>query len=671
MYGLCSGGQWRWAHHFLLAIWLSLLATTPPRAFGYFLGDTKAVLNGCKDHWTLQDRAAMPLLFQMTVCVDIRVVVPGAWVAFSYSSVHAPRPELGLEGDDGALYGWLLRVRHRFPLRLSPTHWHRVCLRRDVLGNSFSLEVDGKMVAERTVIAQAIPPSGSLWLGCRPRDRPPGVVLGEVEVYLFRIWPDLSNHGLCEDGTVIGWNAQFWGLTSPNARQRDPNLMCGSPSPSTTSRPVIATPVTDTRNQTEFTVSTSPGGTTVYSSQSEPPSVKPSTNVTSPTTPLSMLNPTTASSTDSTTAQGPATGEKTNSDPAPVSPVASHQTATTDAMSPTARSTPPSTASPSNQISTSTKTSLIKTLLDKQTTPRRSLTTGSSPVNCDISKLCSNENAYFWMTISVEAERGTKTERDVQNLVSKAFGCSSDKGEATETGFLDLCQGNTEAQVIKVNCGVKSTISKTNCYVLLKLTNAVSACELQQAGISALQRAGDKEIKTTIMGEVERVGLDLCGDMESSSGGFMRCMSSSSLDDICQEKQYSDLTWLHSCMVILEMSGPVNGCSLSKLLQQLIDRTNDFENEGPLTRMVVCGPPGLSVHTLLASNLTWVASDLLTSDICQPDRTLLKCEASETLAVLLSDSCPLKPLTTRPSTMHPSTQTKSDITTATKATPPT
>ena len=108
---------------------------------GYFLGDTKAVLNGCKDHWTLQDRAAIPLLFQMTVCVDIRVVVPGAWVAFSYSSVHSHRPELGLEGDDTALYGWLLRVRHRFPLQLSPKHWHRVCLRRDVLGNSFSLEV--------------------------------------------------------------------------------------------------------------------------------------------------------------------------------------------------------------------------------------------------------------------------------------------------------------------------------------------------------------------------------------------------------------------------------------------------------------------------------------------------------------------------------------------------
>lgn len=88
-------------------------------------------------------------------------------------------------------------------------------------------QVDGKMVSERTVIAQAIPPSGSLWLGCRPRDRPPGAALGEVELYLFRMWADLADHGPCEDGTVVGWNAQYWGLTSPRARQRDPNLHCG------------------------------------------------------------------------------------------------------------------------------------------------------------------------------------------------------------------------------------------------------------------------------------------------------------------------------------------------------------------------------------------------------------------------------------------------------------
>lgn len=83
------------------------------------------------------------------------------------------------------------------------------------------------MVAERTVIAQAIPSSGSLWLGCRPRDQPPASLLGEMELYLFRMWADVGDHGFCEDGTVIGWDSQFWGVTSAKARERDAGLMCG------------------------------------------------------------------------------------------------------------------------------------------------------------------------------------------------------------------------------------------------------------------------------------------------------------------------------------------------------------------------------------------------------------------------------------------------------------
>jgi len=105
------------------------------------MGDSMAVLSGCEDRWTLQDRSAMPRLFRMTVCVHVRVLSPGTWVAFSYSSAYAPRPELGLEGDDGALYGWLLGVRHRFPMPLALSRWQQVCLRRDVLGNTFSLHV--------------------------------------------------------------------------------------------------------------------------------------------------------------------------------------------------------------------------------------------------------------------------------------------------------------------------------------------------------------------------------------------------------------------------------------------------------------------------------------------------------------------------------------------------
>lgn len=90
------------------------------------------------------------------------------------------------------------------------------------------LQVDGQQVSARTVIAaQAIPTSGSLLLGCRPRDLRPGVTFGSVELYMFRMWADLDDHGPCENGTVIGWNALHWGLTSPRARQWDPSLQCG------------------------------------------------------------------------------------------------------------------------------------------------------------------------------------------------------------------------------------------------------------------------------------------------------------------------------------------------------------------------------------------------------------------------------------------------------------
>ncbi|XP_008290530.1 putative GPI-anchored protein PB15E9.01c [Stegastes partitus] len=514
----------------------------------------------------------MPQLSQMTVCVDIRVVVPGAWVAFSYSSVHAPKPELGLEGDQDAIYAWLLRVRHRFPLRLSLFQWHRVCLRRDGVGNTFSLEVDGRLVATRTAIATAIPPYGSLWLGCRPRDQPPRANLGQVELYLFRMWADLRHHGLCEDGTVIGWNARYWGLTSPKARRTNPYLYCG---------------------------------------------------------------------------------------------------------------------------------------------------------------------AYFLVPIDVEAEEGNKTEQDVRSL-----------------------------RVEEVSCREKANISQTSCDVLLLLGRVVSACDLQRAGVSALQQAGDG-MQARVTGEVERVGRRLCEDVEPSSGGFLRCTSTSSLDDVCRSNNLSELTCSlielnsqraarpntnscssgasslcdctafcnstsqfygvrinvttdavsinslrslllntaaanqcatpsecrdyseilqryqethvecrgtpqrsYDCLVILEMSGPVNGCSLSQLVQRKIEETQFVTNESRLSRLMVCGPAGSSVRSLLASNLTWVTRDLLTSDVCQADPTLLRCEANETFAVFLTDSCSPEPSTANPNTTQPPTLTNNTSAAPTATQPP-
>ncbi|MEQ2224979.1 hypothetical protein ILYODFUR_012893, partial [Ilyodon furcidens] len=227
MCGLFFEGKWRWRLCFLQVIWFFLATAGPPTVVGYFLGGIKAVINGCEDHWTLQGRTSLPQLSQMTVCVNIYVVVPGPWVAFSYSSVRILNPDLGLEGDNEAIYAWLLKVQHRFPFKMSPMAWHKVCLRRDVWRNTFSLAVDDKIVAERMVIAQAIPTSGSLWLGCHQRKQSPGAVMGKVELYLFRMWADLGEHRSCEDGTVIGWNADYWDVTRPKAKERDTSLPCG------------------------------------------------------------------------------------------------------------------------------------------------------------------------------------------------------------------------------------------------------------------------------------------------------------------------------------------------------------------------------------------------------------------------------------------------------------
>ncbi|KAG9283421.1 hypothetical protein AMEX_G2182, partial [Astyanax mexicanus] len=208
--------------HFLHILYLCFFLPLVPQVGGYFMSKSKAVLQGCSDHWTLQDSWAMPLQFQMTVCVDVRVVTPGEWTAFTYTSPRSPYYDLALQGDDSALYAWLLGVKHRFSGQLELGRWYRLCLRRDARRDSFSLEVSGNPdPQQRTVIARTIPPTGTLLLGCQPRNASPGATQATVELYLFRVWDDVSEHGACEEGTVVGWDSRMWGITRPQARVLD------------------------------------------------------------------------------------------------------------------------------------------------------------------------------------------------------------------------------------------------------------------------------------------------------------------------------------------------------------------------------------------------------------------------------------------------------------------
>lgn len=192
------------------------------------MSDAKAVLQACDDHWTFQGQGRIPVLFQTTVCVDVKVLSPGGWTAFSYVSAPAPRYELALQGDENNLYAWLLGVRHQFTVQLTARRWYHICIRWDAPQKSFSLTIGGSSeVYQRTAIARAIPPNGRLLLGCQPNEASPKVKRATVELYLFRIWDNVGEHRICEDGTVIGWDSRNWGFTRAQARVQDNTLQCG------------------------------------------------------------------------------------------------------------------------------------------------------------------------------------------------------------------------------------------------------------------------------------------------------------------------------------------------------------------------------------------------------------------------------------------------------------
>ncbi|XP_061821992.1 uncharacterized protein adgrg2a [Nerophis lumbriciformis] len=626
---------------FLQVFWISVLGASS--VSGYFLGDTKAVLYGCKDHWTLQDRTAMPLLYRMTVCVDVRLVDPGAWVAFTYSSAHVPRPGLGLEGDAGALYGWLLGVRHRFPVSLALGRWHRVCLRRDVPGNSFSLELDGRLVAERTVIAQAIPPSGSLWLGCRRQA--PGEALGRLEVYMFRMWADLARRGACEDGAVIGWDAHFWGVTSPRARQTDDGLPCAQ-TPElghSFSPPPLLTSTMDTSQPPSVIVASS-------GHVDKPlPMTLPTTTLlattTSATIPVSPLAP-------------PSSSILTNqiliitTVPPTKSPALADQTTPTTVPHPTSADIPTSTLAPptspslANQESRSSKAPPTRSFAPADQTSLIAATNADVRTSTLVpppSPILANQESS-----STQAPP-TAQQTTPKPLPLVAFTTINEKVPASTLS--PPSRPNSTNQVSSTTQAPPSTLSGSrpcDCTASCTTTSQFFAMRVNinsaAVNVDALQHLLSRLPCSPISGCKDYPDI-----LQHFQGVHLEC------DGTHQR--------LNSCMVIVEVSGPVDGCSLGPLLKELIGSYAGVTGQTALARMVVCGSPGVPLHRLLASNLSWSAHTLLMSDICRHDTDLLQCETNQTRAVLLADSCSPS-LTLPPAAIHeakPTAATDLDI----------
>lgn len=148
-------------------------------------------------------------------------------MAFSYTTPHSPSYELALQGDRDAVYAWLQGVRHRFPVRLTPEHWHRLCLHIDSVRNRIGLSVNSsKDVHERMVAVKALRPSGNLQLGFHSWEVCPGSSMATIELHLFRIWGDTREHSDCEDGTIVSWDSNLWRISRGQTWIQDNTLSC-------------------------------------------------------------------------------------------------------------------------------------------------------------------------------------------------------------------------------------------------------------------------------------------------------------------------------------------------------------------------------------------------------------------------------------------------------------
>uniref|UniRef100_A0A8C2EZ31 Adhesion G-protein coupled receptor G2 n=1 Tax=Cyprinus carpio TaxID=7962 RepID=A0A8C2EZ31_CYPCA len=614
-----SGRYKKSAHHlvWLLCLWAHFL----PQVDGFFMSDAKAVLQGCDDHWSLQEKERMPVLFQTTVCVDVQVLSPGEWTAFSYVSVPAPRYELALQGDANNLYAWLLGVRHQFPVQLTTHQWYHICLRWDAPRKSFSLTIGGNSeVYQRTAIARAIPPSGRLLLGCQPNKASPGVKMATVELYLFRIWDDVGEHRACEDGTVIGWDSRLWAITQAQARVQDYTLQCGlghlrlkrsadnTTPPSTsqgsastqkivsTSSPlqlILTSIITGSlKSTTQVSASTTQATTTSNPAGLSTTTSNPSVTLSAPT----QIPLTTTTTTNTITPANQAGSAFNNiitmsnasglnmSPPTPASPMSYITTQTTQSTSTSAQSlssnhtshpigtfettvnhtTESSSTAPSVATQVTNQTAVLRTMTSN------ALFTEPFAVQCNFSQSCVNESSYYWMLVEVKGSN--MTEEKIQIWFSDLFNESICSARVSTTGIeTTSCHisENTE-----VRCEAKQNIQRTNCTVLLQLSQPVNTCILRR-----LVQNGtiNPSIQIQLQGDVERVGKGLCPehDITPPGGGFVHCTSPMSYDDVCKTQ------------------GPVNvTCAQGQIFAVILNESCEVSPSESYTTQVV--PPRTS-----------------------------------------------------------------------------
>ncbi|XP_058884007.1 uncharacterized protein LOC117405720 [Acipenser ruthenus] len=210
-----------------------------------FLGGSKVVFpGGCSAPWGLSKGTQVPVLSNLTVCLDIRLTAPGPWEAFTYKTLKATNYDLGIVGSDGLIIVWLLGQSFNVSQSLPVMTWNTLCLEWNGRDNRLLLRVNGSQF-QKNITGDTIPENGTLLLGCSGNSTAAG--LGEM--YLFRLWDTSSGHPAspCENGNVIGWDDRQWSFNRSTLIP-DPSLQCTAPANAAgTSGPL---------NVTEFSEST-------------------------------------------------------------------------------------------------------------------------------------------------------------------------------------------------------------------------------------------------------------------------------------------------------------------------------------------------------------------------------------------------------------------------------
>lgn len=165
----------------------------------------------------------MPELSRLTACIDLISMTDSShhWMAFSYITNNTllgrEGIDLGLAGDQEQLilynFGKIFYLRYR----LTPFHWHTMCLTWDGVKGRLELFRNKERIFAIMDQPHSLPSDGTLVLGHFPRngESPIKTVVPRFtgSLYYFQLWDRILENEefmTCLYGNVVSWEDDVW-----------------------------------------------------------------------------------------------------------------------------------------------------------------------------------------------------------------------------------------------------------------------------------------------------------------------------------------------------------------------------------------------------------------------------------------------------------------------------